>query len=92
MLETLSPVERAVFLLHEVFAYSHAEIASIVGKTETNCRQIAHRAGKRLKAHPEAALPLTDKTRRVVEQFVKATLTGENEQPAGIAGDRCSAL
>jgi RNA polymerase sigma-70 factor (ECF subfamily) len=63
--------------LPEVFAYTHAEIASIVGKTEANCRQIARRAGKRLKTRPKAALPPTDKARRVVEQFVKATLTGE---------------
>ena len=77
MLETLSPVERAVFLLHEVFAYSHAEIAPIVGKTEANCRQIARRAGQRLKARPKVVQPPTVQARRVVEQFVKATLTGE---------------
>jgi RNA polymerase sigma-70 factor (ECF subfamily) len=44
LLESLSPTERAVFLLHEVFGYNYAEIASIVGKTEPNCRQILTRA------------------------------------------------
>lgn len=44
LLERLSPVERAVFLLREVFDYSHAEIAEMVGKSAANVRQIAVRA------------------------------------------------
>jgi len=48
MLQTLSPVERAVFLLREVFDYDYAEMASITGKTEDNCRQILARARKRI--------------------------------------------
>jgi RNA polymerase sigma-70 factor (ECF subfamily) len=48
MLERLTPVERAVFLLRESFDFSYREIAEIVGKSEENCRQIDHRARKRL--------------------------------------------
>jgi RNA polymerase sigma-70 factor (TIGR02957 family) len=48
LLETLSPVERAIFLLREVFEYGYDEIAGIVGKTEANCRQIFARARKRI--------------------------------------------
>jgi hypothetical protein len=44
LLESLTPVERAVFLLREVFDYDYAEIASLVGKSEDNCRQISRRA------------------------------------------------
>jgi RNA polymerase sigma-70 factor, ECF subfamily len=44
LLESLTPIERAVFLLREVFEYDYEEIAKIVGKTEDNCRQIAVRA------------------------------------------------
>src|SRR5215467_7912462 len=44
MLESLSPTERAVFLLHEVFGYDHKEVAEIVGKSEANARQILARA------------------------------------------------
>jgi len=44
LLERLSPVERAVFLLHDVFSYGYDEIAEIVGKSEDNCRQLATRA------------------------------------------------
>ena len=48
MLERLSPVERSVFLLREVFEYSYAEISKIVQKDATNCRQIVRRAKKHL--------------------------------------------
>jgi RNA polymerase sigma-70 factor (TIGR02957 family) len=44
LLESLSPAERAVFLLHEVFGYDYGEIAEITGKSEPNCRQILARA------------------------------------------------
>jgi RNA polymerase sigma-70 factor (ECF subfamily) len=44
LLESLTPTERAVFLLHEVFGYDYKEIAGITGKSETNCRQILTRA------------------------------------------------
>jgi RNA polymerase sigma-70 factor (ECF subfamily) len=48
LLESLTPVERAVFLLHDVFAYDFGEISQIVGKTEGNCRQISVRARRRI--------------------------------------------
>jgi RNA polymerase sigma-70 factor (ECF subfamily) len=44
LLESLTPTERAVFLLHEVFSYDYTEIAEITGKSEPNCRQIFARA------------------------------------------------
>jgi RNA polymerase sigma-70 factor, ECF subfamily len=44
MLETLNPVERAVFLLRDVFNLDYAEIADVIDKSPQNCRQIAHRA------------------------------------------------
>jgi RNA polymerase sigma-70 factor (TIGR02957 family) len=44
LLESLSPTERAVFLLHEVFGYDYHEVAEITGKSEPNCRQIFARA------------------------------------------------
>src|SRR5207253_2459050 len=48
LLESLTPVERAVFLLREVFEYDYEEIATIVGKSEENCRQLAVRARRQL--------------------------------------------
>src|SRR5205814_9054795 len=44
LLERLTPVERAVFLLVEIFAYTHAEIAVMLGLSEANCRQLLRRA------------------------------------------------
>jgi len=50
LLESLTPVERAVFLLREIFEYDYDEIASVVGKNEENCRQIAVRARRQVQA------------------------------------------
>ncbi len=50
LLESLTPVERAVFLLREVFEYDYDEIASVVGKSEENCRQISVRARRQVQA------------------------------------------
>jgi RNA polymerase sigma-70 factor (ECF subfamily) len=50
LLEALSPVERAVFMLREVFGYGYPDVARITGKSEVNCRQIFARARKRVAA------------------------------------------
>jgi RNA polymerase sigma factor (sigma-70 family) len=50
LLEALSPVERAVFMLREVFGYGYPDVARTTGKTEANCRQIFARARQRLAA------------------------------------------
>jgi RNA polymerase sigma-70 factor (TIGR02957 family) len=54
MLEELSPVERAVFMLREVFGYRYPDVARITGKTEVNCRQIFARARQRISAGAQA--------------------------------------
>ncbi len=51
LLERLGPAERAVFLLRDVFGFSYGEIAGIVGLTEANCRQVAHRARQHVAGH-----------------------------------------
>lgn len=60
LLERLTPLERAVFLLHDVFAYGYDEIATIVGKSEVNCRQLASRARR----HVESEKPRFEASRR----------------------------
>jgi RNA polymerase sigma factor (sigma-70 family) len=50
LLEALSPVERAVFMLREVFGYGYPDVARITGKTEVNCRRIFARARQRISA------------------------------------------
>jgi RNA polymerase sigma factor (sigma-70 family) len=54
LLEALSPVERAVFMLREVFGYGYPDVARITGKTEVNCRQIFARAKGRIAAGGQA--------------------------------------
>jgi len=67
LLESLSPVERAVFLLHDVFAYGYDEIAQVVGKSEENCRQLATRARR----HVEARKPRFEASRRQREELAR---------------------
>ncbi|CCK27966.1 ECF subfamily RNA polymerase sigma-24 subunit [Streptomyces davaonensis JCM 4913] len=77
VLETLSPVERAVFLLREVFGYSHAEIAEALDRPEATVRQIAHRA----RAHVQARRPRYDadaaQRQQVTDQFLQACAGGD---------------
>ena len=65
LLERLSPVERAVFLLHDVFDYGYDEVAGIVGKSEDNCRQLAVRARRHVDEHK----PRFEASRRQREQL-----------------------
>ena len=75
MLETLSPVERAVFVLREVFAYGYDEIARIVGKTEDNSRQIAARARR----HVEARRPRFEASRQQRDELARRFLAAIEE-------------
>ncbi|HVT70070.1 MAG TPA: RNA polymerase sigma factor SigJ [Trebonia sp.] len=61
LLETLSPVERAVFMLREVFGYDYPAVARIAGKTEANCRQIFARARQRVTAGARAPAGVLDR-------------------------------
>src|SRR5262245_18701454 len=65
LLESLSPVERAAFLLHEVFDYDYKETAEIVGKTEANCRQMLHRAKRHIALRHHRFDPTREETERV---------------------------
>lgn len=74
VLENLTPVERAVFLLHDIFDFEYADVASVVGKTEVNCRQIASRARRhvdarrpRFEAPPQRRTALADRFFAAVE-------------------------
>lgn len=79
VLEQLSPMERAVFLLKEVFQYDHAAIARMVGTTASNTRQLLSRARRRL-AQPAPRFPASPEDgRRVAEAFLEATERGDIE-------------
>ena len=59
LLEQLSPVERAAFLLHDVFGFSHSEVGGMIDKSEDNARQLASRARRKVDAGPPARAALT---------------------------------
>lgn len=89
LLQQLSWVERAVFLLREVLQYEYDEIAEIVGKSSTNCRQIFRRAKNAINLPPERDgepklqpnnKPVMEQTSAVVEQFVHALVSGNIAQ------------
>lgn len=77
LLEQLTPVERAVFLLREVFDYEYAEIAAIVGKAEGACRQVFSRAKKHIAAARPRFKPSPEAHRQIFEQFLRAVEQGE---------------
>jgi RNA polymerase sigma-70 factor (ECF subfamily) len=77
LLERLSPTERAVFLLREVFEYEYDEIAPIVEQSATTCRQILRRARQHVTAgRPRFATSLQER-RALAQQFLDASRTGD---------------
>src|SRR3954471_7347776 len=87
LLESLSPLERAVFLLHDVFGYSFAEIADVVEKSEQNCRQIATRARRAVEAGQPRFDPSEEERRRVAERFFAALTGGASDIAALLSED-----
>ena len=77
LLERLSPVERAVFILREVFDYGYGEISGILDQSEANCRQILRRARQHL-AIARPRFKVSDTRRReLLDRFVLASGTGD---------------
>jgi RNA polymerase sigma-70 factor, ECF subfamily len=77
LLERLTPVERAVFLLHDVFGYGYDEIAGIVGKSEDNCRQLALRARRRVGEGRPRFEASRSKREKLAGQFFRAVGDGD---------------
>ena len=76
-LESLSPVERAVFLLHDVFDYGYDEIAEIVGKSRDNCRQLALRARRHVEARRPRFEPSREAREALASRFFEAIREGD---------------
>ncbi|GIG87809.1 putative sigma factor [Plantactinospora endophytica] len=78
LLETLSPDERAVFVLREVFGFDYDDIAASVGKSVTAVHQVAHRARAHVQARRRRFQPVdAAKTAQVTEEFMTAAATGD---------------
>ncbi|MGW2151427.1 RNA polymerase sigma factor SigJ [Nonomuraea bangladeshensis] len=78
LLETLTPDERAVFVLREVFGFEYHDIAAAVGKSVATVRQVAHRAREHVRARRRRFEPVdAATTARIIEQFMTAAATGD---------------
>ncbi|MFD6034624.1 sigma-70 family RNA polymerase sigma factor [Streptomyces griseoincarnatus] len=94
LMERLSPVERAVYVLREVFSYTHAEIARILDVTESASQQHAHRARVRVAAERRRGSEEVDlaSARRVVEEFLAAATSGRTERLVALLTDDVTAV
>ena len=79
LLETLSPLERAVFVLREAFGLRYAEIADVLGRKEEAVRQLARRARDHVQERRSRFDADQSEQRRVTERFLEATSTGDFE-------------
>ena len=77
LLESLSPLERAVFLLREVFEYEYAEIAQITGRDEAACRQLFSRAKKHIRDHRPRFSASPEAHEEMVGSFMEACMAGD---------------
>lgn len=87
-LERLSPLERAAFLLHDVFDCDFAEIAATLGRTPAACRQLATRARNQVRAGRPRFRPEAGQARRLLDAFERALASGDAAQlKAALADD-----
>ncbi len=77
LLQSLGPVERAAYLLHELFGYSHGEVGSILGLTEPASRQMTHRARARLAEGRPRFEATREQRERLLAAFVEACAAGD---------------
>ncbi|SDK27743.1 sigma-70 family RNA polymerase sigma factor [Streptomyces indicus] len=94
LMERLSPQERAVYVLREAFAHSHAEIADILGISESASQQHLHRARNRITAarRHTGAEPDPASARRIVEEFMLAAVSGRTERLVALLTDDATAI
>jgi RNA polymerase sigma-70 factor (TIGR02957 family) len=77
LLERLSPEQRAVLLLHDVFDYSHAQIAQIIGKSQNNVRQLATRARRHLSQRRPRFQTTREQRAELARRFIQAVEHGD---------------
>ncbi|MGH1506270.1 MAG: RNA polymerase sigma factor SigJ [Acidimicrobiales bacterium] len=87
VLDRLEPVERAVFLLREVFAVDYDEVAEVVGRSPSTCRQIARRARERVRADRPRFRTEPDRQAELLDGFLLALLSGEPSALIGLLAE-----
>lgn len=79
LMERLGPLERAVYVLREAFGHTHAEIADLLGVTESNSQQVLHRAKQHLASASRRRDVDQRAARALVEEFLTAAMSGRTE-------------
>jgi RNA polymerase sigma-70 factor, ECF subfamily len=79
LFERLPPKERLVLLLREVFDFEYDEIAAIISKNATNCRQMLRRAKKHITSEPSRFTTSPEQLERIVLQFAQTSMNGDLE-------------
>ncbi|MEM9953231.1 MAG: RNA polymerase sigma-70 factor [Chloroflexota bacterium] len=87
LLEQLTPSERAVFILREIFDYEYAELAQILNKSEDSCRKILSRARQHLSANRPRFDSDPQKHQVILQQFLQAVSDGQVEQLVDMLAD-----
>jgi len=91
LLESLSPLERAVFLLREVFDYEYAEIAQITGRDEAACRQLFSRAKKHISDHRPRFPTSPEAHAKMVGRFMDACVAGDMDGLTSLLAENVTA-
>jgi RNA polymerase sigma-70 factor (ECF subfamily) len=91
VLDSMTPAERVAFILHDVFRYSFAEVAEIVGRTPAACRQLASSARRRIRASQAPATP-TAQQAGIVRAFKEAWEAKDIEALIGILDPAATAV
>jgi RNA polymerase sigma-70 factor (ECF subfamily) len=86
VLQRLTPAERAVLLLHDVFEIEHAEIAALLGKAEPACRQLLKRAREHVATGRRTLAVAPEEHRRLLRAFLAAAASGDREAVAALLG------
>jgi RNA polymerase sigma-70 factor (ECF subfamily) len=87
VLETLTPAERASFILHDAFGYSYQELAEALGRSEAACRQLVSRARRHVQARRPRFQADRDEQLRVTQAFLAAAGAGEMEPLMALLAD-----
>ncbi|RKN04623.1 sigma-70 family RNA polymerase sigma factor [Streptomyces radicis] len=92
LMEHLSPVERAVYVLREVFSYRHAEVAEMLDISESASQQHLHRARRRVATARRGGEADPASARRIVEEFLAAASSGRTERLVALLTDDATAM
>ncbi|RVX41908.1 RNA polymerase sigma-70 factor (ECF subfamily) [Nonomuraea polychroma] len=91
VLESMTPAERVTFVLHDVFRYSFAEVAEIVGRTPAACRQLASSARRRIRASQAPTTPAAQRS-RIVSDFKQAWQAKDIDALVGLLDPDATAI